>query len=118
LRFGNWKFIKYMVVEPLKSTQQQADMDKIAKILKTNREYLQAIYASCERSRKYILWGRIMSLVYILIILAPILFAIFYLPPMLKTIIKPYQQLFSTQESADDTQDTQDYIKVIKELGL
>lgn len=65
----------------------------------SNEELLWKIYQSTERTRRYIFWGKIMSLIYILLIIIPIILAIIYLPPMMQNILEPYQELLNSGSS-------------------
>ncbi|HPA25861.1 MAG TPA: hypothetical protein PLK76_03835 [bacterium] len=58
----------------------------------TPEQLLWKIYENTEKTRKYILWGRVMSLIYLILIVAPIILAIIYLPPMLSNVIQPYKE--------------------------
>lgn len=68
----------------------------------TPEELLQKIYESTEKTRKYILWGRIMSLIYLILILAPIIWAIVYLPPILDQALKPYQEILNLSNQGNN----------------
>ena len=76
---------------------------KIERLLQENRQYLEAIYESCEKSRKYILWGRIMTLFYLVIIVAPIIIAAIYLPPYISQLFEPYKELIQTSGTGGST---------------
>jgi len=59
----------------------------------TQEEILWKIYESSEKTRKYLMWNRILSFIKILIIIIPIILAIIYLPPLIQNAISPYQEL-------------------------
>jgi hypothetical protein len=61
----------------------------------SNEELLWRIYKSTERTRHYILWGRVISFIYFLLIVVPIILAIIYLPPMLNNVLEPYKGLIN-----------------------
>lgn len=67
----------------------------------TPEQMLQKIYENTEKTRKYILWGRVMSLIYLILIVAPLILAILYLPPMLENIITPYKELLGEDPKAN-----------------
>jgi uncharacterized BrkB/YihY/UPF0761 family membrane protein len=68
----------------------------------TTEELLWKIYKNTEKTRRYIFWGKIMSLIYLLLIIIPIILAIIYLPPMLEKVLQPYQSLLNkTNQSSD-----------------
>ena len=67
--------------------------EEIKKILEENRQYLKAIYRQLEKTRRYIFWGRVISVLYFVILVAPLILAIIYLPPLLEQTLAPYQEL-------------------------
>ena len=70
--------------------QSKASLEKI---LEEQKEILLKIYENSQKTRRYILFGRVLSIVYLILIAAPIIFAIIYLPPLLERTIAPYQEL-------------------------
>lgn len=80
----------------------------------SQQELLWKIYESTEKTRKYIMWGRVLSVVKILIVVIPIVLAIIYLPPYIGKLLAPYQELMQ------GTQDKTDFLKDIdlKNLNL
>ncbi len=58
----------------------------------TQEELLWKIYENTEKTRRYVFWGRIMSLIYLLLIVVPLILAFIYLPPLLKNTLAPYQE--------------------------
>lgn len=68
-------------------------LEQIEKRLNEQEVLLQAIYKNSEKVRKYILWGRIMSTVYVILIFAPLIIAAIYLPPLIRNAVGPYQEL-------------------------
>ncbi len=61
--------------------------------LKAQRNLLLKIYADTRKTRRYIMFGKIISFIYLILIIAPIIFAVIYLPPLLKNVVQPYQEL-------------------------
>ena|SRR3990167_2603453 len=82
--------------------------NEIKHLLQQNQELLGRIYESTEKGRKYILWGRIMALVYLFLIVAPIIFVLIYLPPLVKGIVAPYQELLGDIKPDGSTNDLPD----------
>lgn len=70
--------------------------DQIERKFEEQRRLLEAIYRNTEKTRKYIFWGKVMSFVYLLLILAPIVLAIIYLPPLIGSAIGPYKELLNS----------------------
>ena len=69
-------------------------MKKIETMLRTNLEMSREILANTEKMRKYILWVRILGIVKVVLILTPVIIAIFLLPPLLKEVFKNYSDVF------------------------
>lgn len=81
----------------------------------TPEQLLWKIYENTEKTRKYILWGKVMSLIYIILIIVPLILAVIYLPPMLESVIQPYKELLG-----DDPKATQllEQINKLQNSGL
>ena len=69
------------------------EITELKKLIKDQNELLQEIYKNSSRTKKYIFWGRVMSFVYLILFLAPIILAIIYLPEFINNNLKPYQEL-------------------------
>ncbi len=70
--------------------------DRIEELLEENQRLLQIILKNSEKTRKYILWGRIISTIYLIVVVAPIILAIIYLPPLIRQVAQPYRELLSS----------------------
>lgn len=68
-------------------------------ILKEHDTLLRALYANSEKVRKYILWGRVISTLYLFFIIAPLIAAIIYLPPLIKQYGSTYKELLDVSGS-------------------
>jgi len=68
----------------------------------SQQELLWKIYESTERTRKYIMWGRVMSVIKILIVVIPIVLAIIYLPPYIEKLLSPYEELMQGAQNKTD----------------
>jgi len=63
-------------------------------------QLLLKIYENTEKTRKYILWGRVMSFIYLILIILPLILAVIYLPPLIQNIVAPYQDLLDNDPKA------------------
>jgi len=72
------------------STDQSSDSQKI---LVENNALLKAIYQSTEKTRKYIVFGKILNLVYLLLILVPLIWGYIVLAPRLNLVLSTYKDL-------------------------
>jgi hypothetical protein len=65
-----------------------------------NQRLLTEIYEQSQKTKKYIMAGRVVSFIYLLLIIVPLIFAAFYLPPLVKNYIAPYQELLGQTPGA------------------
>lgn len=77
------------------------DNEQIRQLLQENQQLLQEIYKQTEKTRKYIMAGRIISFIYLILIIAPLVFAAIYLPPLMKSYLAPYQELLGQTQNTD-----------------
>ena len=89
----------------------------LKKELETQKEILLKIYEQTEKTRRYILLGKIVSLIYLILLVAPIIFAIIYLPPLIKNVIAPYQELLGIQPKAPANSDSQTINGLLKQFS-
>lgn len=69
----------------------------LKELLEENLKYAKAIYWSVEKVRRHILWQRIFSLIYILVLFViPLILAIIYLPPFMRSYLSPYMELLQS----------------------
>ena len=65
----------------------------IERLIKENLEFTKQIHEYTNKTRKYILFAQILSIVKIIIIVGPIILAILYLPPLLSGALDTYSEL-------------------------
>ena len=68
---------------------------KIKELLEKNLAMTAEIQESLKKVNKFIFLTKVMSVIKIIIIVAPIIFAIIYLPPLIQDLIGKYQGLLS-----------------------
>ena len=61
--------------------------EQVKKLLEENLAYSKEIYQLARKTKSYILWGRIMSLVSLLFVIVPIVLGVIYLPSILNNIL-------------------------------
>ncbi len=74
--------------------------EEIKNLLVENQKLLTEIREQTEKTKKYIRAGRIISFLYLVLIIAPLLFAAFYLPPLIRNYMAPYQELLGNTNGA------------------
>ncbi len=80
--------------------------------LTEQKEILLKIYEQTQKTRRYIMIGKIISFVYLLLLVVPMILAAIYLPPLLKNVIAPYQELLGqTSNSGIDMNQVNDLLK-------
>jgi hypothetical protein len=67
--------------------------EQFKKLLEENLNYSKAIYQSVRKTERYIFWGRVLNLIKLILIIAPIILAIIYLPPLIDQAFKAYKEL-------------------------
>ena len=76
--------------------------DRLEELLQENLKYSRAIYADTQKIRHYMLWRFIFNLIWLALIVAPIILAFIYLPPVLRELYDSYQNLLGGAESSFD----------------
>ena len=76
---------------PKNVSDQQKELQEI---LKQNLQYSKSLYAMVRKVNRWIIWRRVFGVIKILIILIPIILGIIYLPPLLKEMLAPYNEIF------------------------
>ena len=76
-----------------KPVQSSANVGELKELLMQQKEILDEIKVQTEKTRKYIMWGKIMTFIYFILIVAPIVLAIIYLPPIIEEAVGPYKSL-------------------------
>lgn len=71
--------------------------------LQIQREILLKIYENTRKTRRYVLFGRIISAIYLILIIAPLVLAAIYLPPILKDAAGPYKELLNLNSAQPKT---------------
>jgi hypothetical protein len=62
---------------------KEDDRASVAELLKRNLEYSEKIYESVNKINRHFFWQKIVSAIYLVLILAPIALALIYLPAYL-----------------------------------
>ena len=80
---------------PAPTATSSESTEDIKKILTENLRLTREIHKLVLSVRRYLLWQRVMSIVYLIILIAPIVLALIYLPPLLKPYLDQYSQLMN-----------------------
>ena len=83
--------------------------EEIKKILQQNLELTKEIYRMTKKIKNYITWQKIVSIIYLLLIVVPIVLSFIFLPPLLKGVFDQYKDLLGSGTSESGS--IQDAIK-------
>lgn len=67
--------------------------EEIKKLLEQNFKLTQEIYVMTKKIKNYVTFQKVMSVIYILLIIVPIILSIIFLPPLIKNYMGQYQEL-------------------------
>lgn len=82
---------------PQKTIEQR--LEGMENTLREHDALLRAVYEHTKKTKRYILWGRIMSMVYLILIIAPLIIAALYLPPLIDQYGGVYKDLINVSGS-------------------
>lgn len=69
--------------------------------MEENLALTKEIYAMTKKIKGYIVFQKVMSLVYIMLIVVPIILSIIYLPPLLNGLFNQYKDILGIQPGSD-----------------
>ena len=69
---------------------------QVKKLLEKNLALTEEIYKMVKKVKRYTNFQKVVSFIYLLLIVVPIVLGIIYLPPLLNNVIKQYQDLLGT----------------------
>jgi len=87
------------VNEHLLKTQGKTQGD-LKKVLEENLKYTKAIYEDTQKIRRYMFIRMVINFIWIIFVIAPIIVALIWLPPLLGDILGPYQDLLGEGQNA------------------
>jgi len=67
--------------------------EEIKKLLEQNLAYSKEIYAMTKKIKRHITFQKVVSVIYLLLIVAPVILGIIYLPPLLNGIYGQYKDI-------------------------
>ncbi|MBU1179798.1 hypothetical protein KJ885_02555 [Patescibacteria group bacterium] len=67
-------------------------------LIEENIKLSKAILRSTEKTRKYLRWMRIMSILRLLLIVVPLILAVIYVPPILSKLNETFGELYGGEQ--------------------
>lgn len=86
--------------------------EEVKALLEENLRYVKEIYASTERTRRYIMRAHIFGFIKIILIVGPLILGFLYLQPKVKQVMESYNK-FSASEQTGESGGVFDLIKKI-----
>jgi len=71
----------------------EKEPNEVKKLLLENLHYSQAIYADVKKIKRYMFWRLIISAIWIILIILPLIVAVIWLPPILSDFMSQSQNL-------------------------
>ena len=89
-------------------SQPNVPQKDVKQLLEENQRLLKLILHNTDKTRKYILLGRVVGLIYLLLIVGSVVLAAVTLPPLLGSAIQPYKELISGPQGEQVNPDLMD----------
>ena len=102
-----------------RSTQPMARPEdtEIKRLLEENLKFSQAIYADTQKMRRYMFWSKMMSVIWIILVIGPVILAAFWLPSLLGPLTSNYSQILGSDGSTPTPAGgSLEFIKELKQL--
>lgn len=82
---------------PLDNNFSQADeIQQMKQLLENNTNTIKGMEASLKKINNYMKWQYIFAIFKIIVIVIPLILGFIFLPPLLKNIVAPYQELLGS----------------------
>ena len=79
------------------------DQEKLEQLIRENIKLTQEIHQISRRMNRYITFQNILSAVYFLLIVIPLIMGAIYLPHFMENVVSPYQNLLKSSSSLQDS---------------
>lgn len=87
---------------------------EVKNLLEENLKLTKEIHQMSRKVSRYVAFQKVLSAIYLLLIIVPIIISAIYLPPLIKNIISPYQELLNGGGDFGRTGDTQNIENILK----
>ncbi len=75
--------------------ENKIPQEEIKNLLEENIRLTREIHGMARKIKNYVVFQRVLSLIYVLIIIIPLVLGAIYLPPLIRSLINPYQELLN-----------------------
>ncbi|PIR73604.1 MAG: hypothetical protein COU40_01750 [Candidatus Moranbacteria bacterium CG10_big_fil_rev_8_21_14_0_10_35_21] len=87
--------------------EENTNKKTIEEMMTENLQLTQEIHKMTKSVKNYVIVQRILSVVYLLLIVVPLILSIIYLPPLLGNVIGQYQNLLGGEQNVGDMKNPQ-----------
>ena len=70
--------------------------EEVKKLIEENLKLTREVHAMVVKVRRYMMWQRFVSFIYLILVVGPLILAIIYLPPIIKPILQQYQSIWQS----------------------
>ena len=81
---------------------QAKDLQAIKKLLEENANAIKNMEDRLQKINNYMKWQYIFAIFKIVVIVIPLVLGVIFLPPLLKNVIMPYQELLESDSGVND----------------
>ena len=75
------------------ANSQKDEKNELIRLAKENLDYTKLIYKDTQKIRRFMFWRMIINIIWIILIIAPAIVAIIWLPPLLNNLFGSYANL-------------------------
>lgn len=97
--------------------ENNSNNSEIKSLLEENLRLTKEIHQMSRKVNRYVAFQKVLSIIYILLIIVPIILSIIYLPPLIGNIISPYQEILNGGNNLEKIGDTQNIENILKSAG-
>ncbi len=80
------------------ASAQKEEKSELIRLAKENLDYTKLIYEDTQKIRRFMFWRLIINIFWIILVIAPIIVSLIWLPSLLKN----YSQMFTGGQSMDE----------------
>ena len=88
----------------------------VKKILEENLRLTKEIHAMTKKVKNYVTFQKIMSLIYLMLFVVPLILAVVYLPKFLTDYLAPFQELLNPGQPPATFNNTQDILNQAQKM--
>jgi hypothetical protein len=81
------------------ASYEKDEKSELISLAKENLDYTKLIYKDTQKIRRFMFWRLVINIIWIILIIAPAIVAIIWLPPLLNNLFGNYADLFGNMDS-------------------